>query len=55
MVQAKGDHAKHGIYDKPNLRTIVEAMLYRMRVGYCWRDLPADSVCSNSIYQQLNR
>ena len=23
----------HQIYNKPNLRTIVEAMLYRMRVG----------------------
>jgi transposase len=29
----------HGIYDKPNLRMIVEGMLYRMRVGCPWRDL----------------
>ena len=24
---------QHGIYDKPNLRKIVEGILYRMRVG----------------------
>src|SRR5438105_4064630 len=46
---------QHGIYDKPNLRMIVEAMLYRMRVGCPWRDLPADFGCWNSIYQQFNR
>ena len=46
---------QHGIYDKPNLRMNVEAMLYRMRVGCPWRDLPADFGCWNSIYQQFNR
>jgi transposase len=29
---------QHGIYDKPNLRMMVEAILYRMRVGCPWRD-----------------
>ena len=43
------------IYDKPNLRLMVEAMLYRMRVGCPWRVLPADFECWNSIYQQFNR
>ena len=28
---------QHGIYDKSNLRLMVEAMLYRMRVGCPWR------------------
>ncbi len=46
---------QHRIYDKSNLRMIVEAMLYRMRVGCPWRDLPADFGCWNSIYQQFNR
>ena len=46
---------QHGIYDKPNLRMIIEAMLYRMRVGCPWRDLPSDFGCWNSIYQQFNR
>ncbi|HDV5710217.1 TPA: hypothetical protein RJD49_001917 [Legionella pneumophila] len=27
------------IYDKPNLRMMVGAMLYRMRIGFPWRDL----------------
>lgn len=45
----------HGIYDKPNLRMIGEAMLYRMRVGCPWRDLPTDFGCWNSIYQPFNR
>lgn len=46
---------QQGIYDKANLRMIVEAMLYRMRVGCPWRDLPADFGCWNSIDQQFNR
>jgi len=46
---------QHGIYDKPNLRMVVEAMLYRMRVGCPWRDLPAEFGCWNSIYQKFNR
>jgi hypothetical protein len=28
---------QHRIYDKPNLRLMVEAILYRMRVGGPWR------------------
>ncbi len=43
------------IYNKPTLRLIVEGMLYRMRVGCPWRDLPAEFGCWNSIYQQFNR
>lgn len=46
---------QHRIYDKPNLRMIVEAILYRMRVGCPWRDLPAEFGSWNSIYQQFNR
>jgi len=46
---------QHGIYDKPNLRKIVEGILYRMRVGCPWRDLPSKFGFWNSIYQQFNR
>lgn len=46
---------QHGIYDKSNLRLMVEAMLYRMRVGCPWRDLPAEFGSWNSIYQKFNR
>jgi transposase len=46
---------QHGIYDKPNLRKIVEGILYRMRVGCPWRDLPSIFGFWNSVYQQFNR
>lgn len=46
---------QYRIYDKPNLRMIVEGMLYRMRVGCPWRDLPSIFGFWNSVYQQFNR
>ena len=46
---------EHGIYDKPNLRKTVEGILYRMRIGCPWRDLPSFFGFWNSIYQQFNR
>ena len=46
---------QHGIYDKSNHRMIVEGILYRMRVGCPWRDLPPIFGFWNSIYQQFNR
>lgn len=42
------------IYDKRDLRMTVEAMLYRMRTGCPWRDLPAVFGCWNSIYKRFN-
>jgi transposase len=33
---------QHKIYNKRNLRMIVEAMFYRMCVGCPWRDLPKE-------------
>jgi len=46
---------QQGIYDKPNLRKMVEGMLYRMRVGCPWRDLPEAFGRWNSIYKKFNR
>jgi len=46
---------QHGIYDKPNLRIMVEGIFYRMRVGCPWRDLPEAFGCWNSIFQKFNR
>ncbi len=46
---------QQGIYDKPEFRFMVEAMLYRMRVGCPWRDLPAEFGNWNTIYQKFNR
>jgi transposase len=43
-----------GIYYKSNLRLTVEGMLYRMRVGCPWRDLPSLFGCWNSIYKRFN-
>ena len=45
---------QEGIYDKPALRITVEGMLYRMRVGCPWRDLPIAFGCWNSIYKRFN-
>ena len=41
------------IYNKPNLRRTVEGMLYRIRVGCPWRDLPSYFGHWSSIYQSL--
>ena len=46
---------QHGIYDKPKLRMMVEGMLYCMRVGCPWRDLPSKFGPWNSIYKKFNR
>ena len=46
---------QHGIYDKPNLRMMIEGMFYRMRVGCPWRDLPPIFGLWNSIYKKFNR
>lgn len=46
---------QHGIYDKPGLRKTVEGILYRMRTGLPWRDLPSFFGVWISIYQQFNR
>ena len=46
---------QHRIYNKPNLRMMIEGMLYRMRVGCPWRDLPTEFGYWNTIYQKFNR
>jgi transposase len=46
---------EHGIYDKPNLKIITEGMLYRMRVGCPWRDLPSFFGSWNTVYRRFNR
>ena len=45
---------QESIYNKRNLRMTVEGMLYRMRVGCPWRDLPEAFGCWNSIYKRFN-
>ena len=45
---------QNGVYDKPKLRLTVEGILYRMRVGCPWRDLPSYFGKWNSIYKKFN-
>lgn len=42
------------IYNKSNLRMMIEGMLYRMRVGCPWRDLPPEFGYWNSVYKKFN-
>ena len=45
---------QQSIYNKPHLRLTIEGMLYRMRVGCPWRDLPAVFGSWNTIYKRYN-
>ncbi|SFN19560.1 Transposase [Nitrosomonas communis] len=45
---------QEAIDNKHNLRMTVEGILYRMRVGCPWRDLPKAFGCWNSIYKRFN-
>ena len=42
------------IYDKPDLRQTMEGILYRLRVGCPWRDLPNEFGDWNRIYKRFN-
>lgn len=42
------------IYRKQNLRLMVEGMLYRLRVGCPWRDLPEVFGDWNTVYKRFN-
>lgn len=43
------------IYLKQNLRNFIEAILYRIRTGCPWRDLPTEFGKSNSIFKKYCR
>ena len=45
---------QESIYNKRDLRMTIEGMLYRMRVGCPWRDLPEAFGCWNSIYKRFS-
>ncbi|OPH33429.1 transposase [Moraxella equi] len=44
-----------GIYNKHNLRLTVEGILFRIRTGIPWRDLPKCFGCHNTIYKTFVR
>ena len=43
------------IYLKRNLRNFIEAILYRIRTGCPWRDLPPDFGNPNSIFKKYSQ
>lgn len=43
-----------GVYAKPQLRQTVEGILYRLRVGCPWRDLPEFFGSWNAVYKRFN-
>ncbi|WP_460431450.1 transposase, partial [Azotobacter salinestris] len=43
---------QQAIYHKPDLRMTVEGMLYRMRAGGPWRDLPSAFGRWSSVYKR---
>ena len=43
------------IYDKPNLRNIFEGILFRMRTGCPWRDIPRYFGMPNTIFKSFSR
>ncbi|PJE79587.1 hypothetical protein CI610_01457 [invertebrate metagenome] len=42
------------INNKPNLKISVEGMLYRIRTGIPWRDLPSKFGKWNIVFQKFN-
>ena len=45
---------QQSIYNKPDLRLTVEAILYHLRIGCPWRDLPKAFGGWNKIYKRFN-
>ncbi|KXU37069.1 transposase [Ventosimonas gracilis] len=45
---------QNGVYHKRDLRMAVEGMLYRMRVGCPWRDLPPAFGSWSKVYKRFN-
>ena len=43
------------IYDKPNLRNTLEGILFRLRNGCTWRDIPEAFGCHNTIFKTFRR
>lgn len=46
--------SESGIYDKPELRKTTEGILYKMRTGCPWRDLPKYFGNWNKVYKRFN-
>ena len=44
-----------GVYKTDHLRLIVEGILWRIRTGAPWRDLPEEFGSWKTVYNQFNR
>jgi len=42
------------VYDKPEHRMTFEGILYRLRTGIPWRDLPSDFEDWNTVYRRFD-
>ena len=54
-LKLKAIFPNFNIYLKPNLRNFVEAILYRIKTGCPWRDLPEEFGKPNTIFRKYNR
>lgn len=46
--------SQSGIYDKPDLRQTTEGILYKLRIGCPWRDLPRECWDWEKVYSRFN-
>lgn len=44
----------HRVYEKASHRMTVEGILYRLRTGIPWRDLPVEFGCWNTVFRRFN-
>ena len=45
---------QNNVYDKKNLRLTIEGILYKLRVGCPWRDVPNFFGNWNALYKRFN-
>ena len=46
---------ENGVYKTQRLRLVVEGILWRVRTGAPWRDLPNEFGSWKTVYNQFNR
>ncbi len=46
---------KHGCYQKENNRAVMEAILWKLRTGAPWRDIPKELCPWKTAYNRFNR
>ncbi len=46
---------QHGCYITKNTRTIMEAIIWKLRTGAPWRDIPEELVSWKTAYNRFNR